>query len=145
MWRFLLSVLILVSSAHAGPPAGRTSVVVVMKMARCSVCATQLSALDAADLGVPVLGLTHDPPPAAAAVTARTGVPTYSHPGAIESMGLWLAARGIAQPAVVVFDRCGEETGRIVGRRPGTDISHEVRALVVQAEAVQRCGGEPNS
>jgi hypothetical protein len=135
-----LLLLALAPSALAHPGGGKTSVVVVMKMASCPVCATQLRTLAQADLGVSVMGITHSPKAAAARVTAATGVPTYSHAAGIESMGLWLADQGIAQPAVVVYDRCGGETGRIVGRAPGVDVTDEVRTLVLHAEAVEGCG-----
>ena len=137
--------LVAASPAHAHPAAGRTSVVVVMKAPSCGVCATQLRALAAAELGAPVVGITHGSQGAAAQVTRRTGVRTYSHPAGIQAMGLWLPELGIAQPAVVVFDRCGREAGRIVGRQPGVDVSERARALVKQADAVTRCEAKPVS
>jgi hypothetical protein len=109
--------LCLSSSAIARPAPGSVQVVVVMKMATCTVCAGQLVQLAGADLGVPVVGITHDSQQLAVRVTAATGVATFSHPEGIVSMGLWLADQGIAQPAVVVYDRCGGEAGRVVGRR----------------------------
>ena len=130
--------------AAAHPPSGETQVVVVMKAASCSVCAGQLRQLAAAELGVPLVGITHEPEPMAARVTQVTGVATYSHAAGIRSMGLWLAERGIAQPAVVVYDRCGAEAGRIVGRAPGVDVTAEVRGLVQEAEQVV-CAGKPVS
>jgi len=130
----------LVASVLAHPNPGRTSVVVVMKMARCPVCAVQLHRLAEAELGAPVVGITHGSRAEAAMVTRSTGVRTYSHRAGIEAMGLWLADRGIAQPAVVVYDKCGDETGRIVGRRPGVDVTERVRELVQAADEVERCG-----
>jgi hypothetical protein len=108
------------------------------------VCAGQLVQLAGADLGVPVVGITHDSQQLAVRVTAATGVATFSHPEGIVSMGLWLADQGIAQPAVVVYDRCGGEAGRVVGRAPGVDVTSDVRALVaVGAKAV--CDQRPAS
>jgi len=138
--RWLASLLLLSLSASAHPPSGQTQVVVVMKMASCSVCAGQMQRLSSAELGVPLMGITHDPQPMADRVTQTTGVPTYSHAEGIASMGLWLEDQGIAMPAVVVYDRCGVETGRVVGRRPGADATRAVRQLVEQANAVTGCG-----
>lgn len=123
----------------AHPNAGGTSVVVVMKTARCPVCATQLKTLHGAELGAPVVGITHEGRAAAAAVTRLLGVRTYSHPAGIAAMGLWLPEAGMAMPAVVVFDKCGDEAGRLVGRRPGVDVTEQVRGLVKKANAVASC------
>lgn len=129
--RTVLALLLALSpSAIARPAAGVVQVVVVMKTATCSVCAGQLVQLARAELGVPVVGITHDSPQLAERVTQATGVKTFSHAEGIVSMGLWLADRGLAQPAVVVYDRCGGEAGRIVGRAPGVDVTNDVRALV---------------
>jgi len=136
----LALLLALASSAYAHPGGGQTSVVVVMKMADCSVCATQLRTLDQAELGVSLMGITHSPKAAAERAAAAIGVPVYSHAEGIVSMGLWMPELGIAQPAVVVYDRCGAETGRIVGRAPGVDATQQVRTLVDKAEAVMGCG-----
>ena len=136
LWTLCLALL----PASAHPMAGQTSVVVVMKTATCSVCVTQLRALGEARLGVSLAGITHDPPLLASAVTRATGVRTTSHAEGIVAMGLWSPRLGIAQPAVVVYDRCGEETGRIVDRRPGLDVTDRVRELIEQAEAVGSCG-----
>ncbi|MEM6929473.1 MAG: hypothetical protein AAF602_21210 [Myxococcota bacterium] len=133
-WCFALA------AALAHPNKGQTSVVVVMKQARCTVCALQLRNLARAELGAPVAGVTHDPPGEAAMVTRATGVRTYSHPQGIRWLGLWREDLGMPQPAVVVFDRCGKETGRIVGRQPGVDVTDEVKVLVEQAKTVTRCG-----
>lgn len=144
MHLFAVALLSLAPSALAHPNTGETSVVVVLKSASCSVCATQLRTLAQAELGVPLMGITHDPKEAAAKVATVTGVPTYSHAAGIESMGLWLPERGIAQPAVVVYDRCGAEAGRIVGRAPGVDVTQQVRELVAEARTAQ-CDGKPVS
>jgi len=135
MRTFLATMLAVSSLALARPPAGQTQVVVVMKMASCGVCAAQMRRLAEADLGAPVMGITHSPRPEAQRVAAATGVPTYSHAEGIRSMGLWLDDRGLAMPAVVVYDRCGEEAGRIVGRRPGADVTEAVQQLVREADA----------
>ncbi len=142
MLTFAALLLTLGLPAEGRPASGQTSVVVVMKMARCAVCVAQIRALAAAKLGVPLMGITHDSRQAAAQVTAVTGVRTFSHAEGIRSMGLWLADAGIAQPAVVVYDRCGDEAGRIVGRRPGVDVTQAVRRLVVEADAVAQCRPE---
>ncbi len=134
------TLLLLAFAALAHPNAGQTQVVVVMKMADCPVCATQMKQLASAHLGAPVLAITHDDEVAAARVSSVTGVPTYSHATGIEAMGLWLPEQGIAQPAVVVYDKCGAETGRVVGRGPGTDATEAVRRLVRAANAVESCG-----
>lgn len=136
----LPTLLLTLTPARALPHSGQTSVVVVMKEARCMVCQTQLRRLGSAKLGAPVVGITHDPPHAAVAVTNATGVRTYSHPRGIQAMGLWEPRLGIAQPGVVVYDKCGTETGRIVGRQPGLDVTEDVRKLVDKADAVEHCG-----
>lgn len=136
--------LALAPSALAHPGGGQTSVVVVMKQADCAVCTTQLRTLDRAALGVSLMGITHSPKAAAERAGKAAGVPVYSHAEGIVAMGLWMPEQGIAQPAVVVYDRCGTETGRIVGRAPGVDVTAQVRTLVDTAEAVRGCG-EPAS
>ncbi len=136
----VLWTLLLAWGAGAHPNRGETSVVVVMKEARCPVCALQLRALARADLGAPVAGVTHDPPSAAAMVTKATGVRTYSHPEGVRWLGLWRADLGLATPAVVVFDKCGAESGRVVGRQPGVDVTEQVKELVRQADEVTQCG-----
>lgn len=136
-----LAVLLLhAPTGWARPGAEGTQVVVVLKQAACPVCAGQLRRLSEAGLGVSVVGITHDPPNDAARVAAATGVPAYSHPEGMVSLGLWAPGQATATPAVVVYDRCGTEVGRIVGRAPGRDATEAVRALVGEAEAVTGCG-----
>lgn len=117
--------------ALARPPTGQTQVVVVMKNAACEVCLGQLARLRRARLPANLMGITHEGRDRAAAAAERVGVPVYSHAPGIEAMGL--LRDGYAMPGVVVYDPCGEEAGRIVGRRPGQDVTAEVRALVERA------------
>ncbi len=133
------------TTADARPPSGQTQVVVVMKSASCAVCARQMRQLKQAELGVSLMGITHDPSEAAVRVSNATGVPTYSHAAGIRAMGLYRADLGMATPAVVVYDRCGDEVGRLVGRGPGIDATTEVRGLVVRAESVATCEQNPQS
>lgn len=123
--------MIWLSLALARPPTGQTQVVVVMKNAGCPVCVEQLTRLREARLPANLMGITHESSEAAAVASQQTGVSVYSHAPGIRSMGL--LRDGYALPAVVVYDPCGDETGRIVGRRPGQDVTHEVRSLVVSA------------
>lgn len=143
--RMMLFLAAWMTTADARPPSGSTQVVVVMKSAGCAVCARQMRQLSQAELGVSLMGITHGSSADAARVTNATGVRTYSHAAGIEAMGLFREDLGMAMPAVVVYDRCGDEVGRLVGRAPGIDATTEVRTLVVRAESVDTCAKKPQS
>jgi peroxiredoxin len=112
-------------AAQAG--SGRL-VVVVMKGVWCQVCADQLARFDRLQgeltrLQTRVVGLSNDSPDANALLKHSQGLscelladPTLS---VLQELGLWRPAWGHPLPAIVVFDRCGAERGRLLGRQPG--------------------------
>jgi peroxiredoxin len=105
---------------------GSRLVVVVMKGTWCQVCAEQLGRLaklepELAKLQSRVVGLTHDGHEKATKVARSTGAPVASDPkhDVLDALGLWRDDWEHPLPAIVVFDRCGVERGRLPGRRPG--------------------------
>lgn len=107
---------------------GRHLILVVMKGHWCRVCIGQLARLGAlrdrlTALRSTVVGLNADSVKANRAVVAEAQLhfPILSDPGhrVIERLGLWLDDVEHPMPAIVVFDRCGSERGRLVGRAPG--------------------------
>lgn len=128
-----MTLLLALGLAFARPPTGERQVVVVLKSTDCTVCAAQLKRLARAGFDASVFGLTQDSASGAAKVSAATGVPTYSHARGVQALGLVIDER-TARPAVVVYDRCGAEIGRVVGRAPGSDATPAVRQLLEQAD-----------
>jgi len=123
-------------------------VVVVMKGAWCPVCVGQLDRF--AKLGeqlhrlnAQVVGLNADSPADNLVVEKKLGVPILSDPdgSTLRGLGLWRDDWGHPMPAVLVFDRCGEERGRVVGRRPGLrDEEAVIELLKTLALDPARCG-----
>jgi peroxiredoxin len=122
--------------------AGNTLVVVVMKGHYCPVCRGQLARLEAmqgefARAGARLTALNADPPAANRAIAEKFGFtsPITSDQGrsVLGALGLWLADAGHPLPAVVVFDACGTEVQRIVGRsddaRPESTLLETARKL----------------
>ena len=108
--------------------SGRPLVVVVMKGSWCPVCIDQLRRLGALrarihKLGARVVGVSTDAVTEnrRAAEEARLSDPilTDVQHRVVSALGLWRADAGHPMPAIVVFDRCGTERARIVGRAPG--------------------------
>ena len=106
----------------------RSLVVVVMKGYWCQVCVAQLqrfeqltSRLDT--LNARFVGLNADAPADNQAMRKKEGLscPVLSdrRHEVIEQLGLWLPRAEHPLPALVVFDRCGDEAARWVGRRAG--------------------------
>lgn len=104
---------------------GQTLILVVMKGHYCSVCRAQLARLQALfarlkALRARVAGINADPYEANRAVSEKYGLamPILSdrQHAVVGPLGLWLEQAGHPMPAVVVFDRCGQETWRVVGR-----------------------------
>lgn len=127
------------STSLAAQAAGRALVVVVMKGHWCAVCRAQLHRLAALDdqlqeLGASVVGLNADSYKANREVAHRESMryELLSDPDhrVISTLGLWLPKAGHPMPALVVFDRCGLERGRIVGRRPNQRPERELFALL---------------
>lgn len=106
---------------------GQRLVVVVMKGHYCALCRRQMKRLQAMSeqlraLDAKVVGLNHDSVEANRAVAKHDDLklPILSdrRHEVISALGLWLEDVGHALPAIVVFDRCGSERGRQVGRNP---------------------------
>ena len=133
----------------AAAAAGHRLVVVVMKGTWCPVCIKQLRRLGALDkalkgLGVRVVGLTHESFEKASKLRKERSLkhPILSDPKheVLSLLGLWRAQWGHPVPAMVVFDRCGKERGRISGRAPGERPERALlRFLKKLAERPERC------
>lgn len=107
---------------------GQALVVVVMKGHWCQVCSDQLARLadkqqELSALGARLVGLNADSPAANKGVLAARGIRARVLSDAkhelLAALGLWLPSEGHPMPAIVVFDRCGDEVARWVGRQPG--------------------------
>ncbi len=102
--------------------------VVAMKSVHCPVCLAQLARLEELSerlrkLGVTTVGVSHEPPAECDEARKRSQLSTplasdEDH-DVLRALELWRGDLGHAMPALVVFDRCGTERGRLVGRRPG--------------------------
>ncbi len=112
----------------AAAAGGHRLVVVVMKGTWCPVCIKQLQRLAKLDkalkrLGVRVVGLTHEGVEKANRLRKERALrhPILSDPKheVLSLLGLWRPQWGHPLPAMVIFDRCGKERGRISGRAPG--------------------------
>jgi peroxiredoxin len=135
--------------------SGHRLVVVTMKGHGCRVCLGQLARLAALDgrlsaLKARVVGLDADTPQANAEATRRLGISLAilsdrSH-RVLDALGLWRRDANEPMPAIVVYDECGKERGRLVGRRPG---QRDEDAVVVLLERIAStppvCRGEPNA
>lgn len=117
-----------VSTTLAQEASGRRLVVVVMKGTWCPVCVRQLRRLatmrsQLEEFGVRVVGLNTDSSKKNRALREREKLPfellSDSERRVTKALGLWIASAGHPMPAIVVFDRCGAERGRLTGRRPG--------------------------
>lgn len=134
--------------------AGRALVVVVMKGHWCPVCVGQLVRLGEQrgrlnELGAFVVGLNADGPKANRIVAAqkRLVFPVLSDEthAVIERLGLWFPDAGHPMPAMVVFDRCGDEAGRLIGRSPGDRPEPQLFELLEKLRASKRACGRPNA
>lgn len=105
--------------------AGKTLVLVVMKGHYCAVCRAQLARLEAISarfqrLGARVAALNADPVEANRAIAEKYAfsMPILSDRdhAVSEGLSLWHAEAGHPMPAIVVFDACGSEVSRSVGR-----------------------------
>ena len=135
----------------SGLAAGQPLVVVVLKGAWCRVCMGQLQAFatqrkQLSGLGARVVGLSADSPTNHRAAIQRTQLPypIASDPrhSVLRGLGLWRPDWGHPLPAVIVFDRCGTERGRIEGRSPGERTGPAVLKLLrTMAKTPAQCGG----
>lgn len=107
--------------------AGSRLLVVVMKSTHCPVCLAQLRRLEQhaarlKEFGVKVVGLSHETHQECARAQQRARLHTVllSDPNrtVLAGLGLWREDFGHPMPALVIFDRCGAERGRLVGRSP---------------------------
>ncbi|HMJ11487.1 MAG TPA: redoxin domain-containing protein [Polyangiaceae bacterium] len=130
-------------------------VVVTMKGHWCGVCLGQLARFSALrarleKLNARVVGLNADPHRANAEAAKLVGIPLpilsdSRHP-VLEALGLWLAEAEQPMPGIVVFDECGRERGRLVGRSPGQRDENAVIALLQKIAATPpKCQAQPNA
>jgi peroxiredoxin len=124
--------------------------VVVMKSAHCQVCLAQLRRLEDLSerlrkLGVTTVGLSHEPPAACFEARKRaklaTALVSDDDSDVLRALALWRGDLDHPLPALVLFDRCGAERGRLVGRRPGQRPEPALFDLLSALErAPERCG-----
>ncbi|MBN4059265.1 peroxiredoxin family protein [Endomicrobium sp. AH-315-J14] len=116
------------TTSFARLAAGQRLVVVVMKGHWCAVCVKQLERLARLDkqlgkLGVRVVGLNVDPHAKNRALIKKHAFPfpILSDPKhrVLERLELWRPKWGHPLPSLLIFNRCGKETGRSRGRAPG--------------------------
>ncbi|HEU5076654.1 MAG TPA: peroxiredoxin family protein [Polyangiaceae bacterium] len=112
----------------ADAAGGHSLVVVVMKGHWCPVCRDQLARFaskkqELTSAGAKLVGLNTDAPAANRRMLEDEGIecPVLSDETheLVSELGLWLPREGHPLPAIVVFDRCGDEVARWVGRQPG--------------------------
>ena len=130
-------------------------VVVTTKGHWCPVCLQELARLATARdrlsaLKARVVGVNADTFRANAEAARAAGIPwpMLSDPRhrLLAALGLWQGDAGMPMPAIVVFDECGKERGRLVGRRPGQSDEKPVLELLGKiAAAPPRCGGDANA
>jgi len=128
--------------------SGQALVVVVMKGHWCQVCSDQLARLadkqqELSALGARHVGLNADSPAANKGMLDARGIRARVLSDAkhelLASLGLWLPSEGYPMPALLVFDRCGDEVARWTGRQP--DDRPEVAVLrVLRRLAAERRG-----
>lgn len=123
--RLALKDLVGDSTSLAREAAGKKLVVVVMKGHWCPQCIKELQLLagvqkELTELGAVVVGLNADPSRANAAVAQKYSLPfqLLSDPdhSTLEALGLWLPELEHPMPAIIVFDACGKEHSRRIGR-----------------------------
>jgi peroxiredoxin len=129
---------------------GGVIVAVVMKGTWCSVCMGQLRRLASlrarlSRLGAKVVGISTDSVERCKQAASDAAVPfpilSDAERRVVEALNLWNAEWDHPIPAVAVFDRCGTERGRLVGRTPD---QRPEQALLELLEAIAkqpgRCG-----
>jgi peroxiredoxin len=138
-----------VETSLAEAAGGHALVVVVMKGYWCRVCSDQLARLiqrqrDLTALGARVIGLNADAPSVNKRMLDDQGIEgrvlSDEKHQLLDELGLWLPSAGHPMPAIVVFDRCGDEAARWAGRQPRDRPENAVfRALRRLAEDRRAC------
>jgi peroxiredoxin len=127
------------TTSLAAEANGRNLVVVVMKGHWCGVCVEQLRrfanfGLELKRLDATVIGLNADTVRANRKVAEEKAVnlPILSDPphAVIDALGLWLPDYGHPMPSLVVFDKCGYEVARKVGRQAGSKSEAAILTLL---------------
>jgi len=129
------------ATSLAAQADGNALVVVVMKGHWCAVCRAQVQRFaphraKLTELHAKVIGLNADSFRANREVVRQQAMdfPLISDPEheLLDQLGLWLPQAQHPMPAIVVFDACGEERARIVGRAPAD--RPELRVLELLSE-----------
>jgi len=134
--------------------AGEALVVVVMKGHWCQVCIGQLQRFQQLrqrfdSLEATVVGLNADAPELNRRMAEREGIeqPVLSDEQhrVLDELGLWLPRQSHPMPGIVVFDRCGDEAARWVGRRPGERPESAVLAVLRKLAEDKRVCDRPSA
>jgi peroxiredoxin len=124
--------------------AGGRLVVVTMKGHWCRVCLEQLVRLAAvrnrlSALKARAVGLDADTHRANAEAARELRIPlailSDREHRVLDALDLWRADAARPMPAIVAYDECGRERGRLVGRRPGQNDENAVIALLEKVAA----------
>jgi peroxiredoxin len=130
-------------------------ILVTMKGHWCGICLGQLARFSALrarleKLQARVVGLNADSHRANAEAAKHVGLAlpmlSDSRHRVLEALGLWVADAEQPMPGIVVFDECGRERGRLVGRNPGQRHETAVIALLEKIVAAPpKCQAQPNA
>lgn len=126
---------------------GQLLVVVVIKGTWCPVCVAQLQRLSKLQRQLDarntrVVALTSEPPAQIGAAQKRLPFKLLNDPKhlVLQRLGLWRPRWNHAQPAIVVFDRCGKERRRVEGRAPAVRVERSLfRVLDELLREKHRC------
>lgn len=140
-----------VRTSLAMAAGGQTLVVVVMKGHWCRVCIAQLERLCELEqqltaLDARLVGLNADAPALNRRMRDENAIdcPVLSDESheVLSALGLWLPRSQHPLPALLVFDRCGDEAARWVGRspadRPERALIRIVRKLAEEKRVCER-------
>jgi len=126
-----------------------------MKGHWCPVCLGQLARLAALQgrldgLRTHVVGLDADSPKANAEAAKEMRIPlpilSDGQHEVLEALGLWRPKAGAPMPGLVVFDECGAERWRVVGRGPGERVEGKLLSALGKIHATPpRCAGQGNA
>lgn len=143
-----------VRTSLAAAAAGHTLVVVVMKGNWCRVCIAQLERLcqlnqqlKASDARL--VGLNADAPALNRRMRKDNGIDCAvlsdeSHE-VLAALGLWLPRAQHPLPALLVFDRCGDEVARWAGRSPADRPEPALLRIVRKLADEQRVCDRPSA